>query len=105
MNRQEVSLPMFCRRDRSYGRSMIDLLVCLAGLVLLIILPARGQNGSTSLEGIVEDASGARIAHAEISLLNPDNGFRSSIVTDGEGRFRFAMLAPGRYSITVSAAS
>ncbi len=79
-------------------RSVICLLVSLTALVLVLLLPARGQDGSTSLEGMVEDLSGARIPRAEVTLLNPDNGFHSTIATDGEGRFSFAMLAPGRYT-------
>ena len=75
----------------------------LAALLLVLPLPARGQVGSTSLEGIVDDLSGARIARANVSLLNPDNGFHAQAVTDGEGRFSFPMLAPGRYTATASA--
>jgi hypothetical protein len=63
----------------------------------------RLRKTATALQGIVEDLSGARIPHAEVALLNPDNGFRSTAMTDGEGRFVFGMLAPGRYTATASA--
>src|SRR5271165_6564714 len=88
---------------RRYRPSIICLVMSLAALVLVLPLPARGQDGSTSLEGIVEDLSGARIARANVSLLNPENGYRAEAATDSEGRFRFAMLAPGRYTVTASA--
>jgi hypothetical protein len=70
---------------------------------LVLLLPVRAQDGNTSLQGIVEDLSAARISSAEVTLLNPDNGFRSVATTDSEGRFAFAMLAPGRYSVAASA--
>jgi len=88
---------------RSYRRSIICLVVSLTALALVLMLPARGQDGNTSLQGIVEDLSGARIAHAEVTLANPDNGFHGATATDGEGRFSFAMLAPGRYTVAASA--
>lgn len=90
-------------RPLSYPRSILCLLVSLSALVLLVNFPARAQDGNTSLAGMVEDLSGARIAHANISLLNPDNGFHAAVATDGEGRFSFPMLAPGRYTVTASA--
>ena len=90
-------------RPRRYRGSIVCLVLSLAALLLLAMLPARGQDGNTSLEGIVEDLSGARIAHASGSLLNSDNGHQLGTVTDGEGRFAFGMLAPGRYAITASA--
>jgi hypothetical protein len=91
------------QRATSYRRSVICLALSQAALVLVLMLPAHSQDGSTALEGLVEDLSSARIAGAAVRVLNPDNGFRSSTSTDGEGRFRFAMLAPGRYTVTASA--
>jgi hypothetical protein len=90
-------------RSRGYRGSIICLVLSLAALLLLAILPARGQDGNTSLQGIVEDLSGARIAHGNVTLINSDNGYHASAATDGEGRFAFNMLAPGRYAITASA--
>src|ERR1017187_120163 len=96
------SSPMDHSRVRNYRRSIICLVVSLTSLLLVLLLPARGQDGNTRLEGIVEDLSGARIAHADVTLLNPDNGFHSAVLADGEGRFSFAMLAPGRYTVAAS---
>src|SRR3974390_3239172 len=87
----------------SSTRSILRPLLLLAVLLLLSIIPARPQDGNTSLDGLVEDLSGARIAGASVQLLNPDNGFHGTATSDAEGRFHFAMLAPGQYNITVSA--
>src|SRR5271167_1384839 len=89
-------------RTASYRRSIICLALSLAAMVLVLMQPARSQDATTSLAGLVEDLSGARIAGAEVALANSDNGHRVTAKTDGEGRFHFAMLSPGTYAVTVS---
>ena len=78
-----------------------------AGLFLLLslTLPHRAiaQDGSASLQGVVEDISGARIAGAKVTVLDPARGFRSEAESDAQGQFIFAMLSPGRYDISASA--
>jgi len=89
---------------RAPSRTRIGyILCCLMMACGMLLLPALSQDGSTVLEGTVEDLSGARIAGASVQLLNPDNGFHGTATSDAEGRFHFAMLAPGQYNITVSA--
>jgi len=88
---------------RSCFHSLIRVIAWLAAL-LMVGLPAVSQDGTTALEGLVEDLSGARISGAEVILSNPENGYRNSAKTDGSGRFDFAMLTPGSYIILVSAA-
>ena len=61
------------------------------------------QDGSTALQGFVEDISGARVVAAKVEVVNPDNGFRRVAVTDGAGNFDFGMLAPGHYDVSASA--
>ena len=81
-------------------------LLYLAFLVALILRMApalRAQDGSTSLQGVIEDASGARIATAAITVSDSSRGFRLQAVTDAQGTFNFGMLQPGRYDVTASA--
>jgi hypothetical protein len=61
------------------------------------------QDGSTSLQGVVEDISGARIASAVITVVDPQKGFHLQAVTDAQGQFVFGMLSPGRYDVSASA--
>ncbi len=68
-------------------------------LCLLFVRNASGQDASTgALRGIVTDATGSRIAGANIALVDEATGFRYSMVSDSEGRFAFDLLPPGEYS-------
>ena len=82
------------------------LLTAVMVLQTVIFCPSgvRAQDGSTSLQGIIEDSSGARIASASITVIDPTRGIRLQTVTNGEGSFNFGMLPPGRYDVTASAA-
>ena len=93
---------VFCVRFGSVSRWHC-FAACLLALALLA--PARGsaQDGSTSLQGVIEDASGARIPAAVIIVSDPSRGFRLQAVTDGQGAFIFGMLPPGRYDVSASA--
>lgn len=90
------------------GYSRIRFFVLVGGgfllaLLLVISCDLTAQDGSTSLQGIIEDASGARIVAASITVTDVSRGLRMQTITDGQGGFNFAMLPPGRYDVTASA--
>ncbi len=62
------------------------------------------QDGSTSLQCIIEDVSGARIVSAAVVVTDVSRGFKLQGKTDAQGNFAFGMLPPGRYDVTASAA-
>lgn len=89
-------------------QSRLNLVVLIrAALLLTSILCAScglpAQDGSTSLQGIIEDVSGARIAGAAIAVSDLSRGLQLRTVTNAEGTFDFGMLPPGRYDVTASA--
>src|SRR6516162_9566213 len=88
---------------RSRNRSILRLILCLTTWMACAVFSAGAQDGTTSLEVLVEDAGGARITNAQVVLFNPENGFRATAKTDASERVHFAMLAPGLYAVTVSA--
>jgi hypothetical protein len=89
----------FCARFLSVGLFATCLMVCA------IVLPpaSPAQDGSTSLQGIIEDASGARVAAAVVIVSDSARGFRLQAVADAQGAFIFGMLPPGRYNVSASA--
>jgi hypothetical protein len=77
----------------------------LALLLLLLPLRLAAQQAITaaSVNGIVEDSSGAPIAGATLTMRNVDRNQSQSATTDSRGRFRFPLLAIGDYQLTASA--
>jgi hypothetical protein len=59
---------------------------------------------TTSLNGRVTDRSGAVIAGASAKLTSEATGAERENTSDASGQYQFSQLAPGRYTLTVSAA-
>ena len=76
----------------------------LTCLVLLPCLSVFGQvTADAALTGVVKDSSGASIAGARVKLDNVGSGATRESETGREGQYRFDLLAPGTYNLTVSA--
>ena len=73
----------------------------LVFLVLSILLLA--QSDTASLTGLVTDPSGAAVVGARIALQNQSTGSRRVAVSDITGTYRFSLLVPGPYEMTVEA--
>src|ERR1700676_1575895 len=72
-------------------------------LLVLAAMP-QAQNSGGSLRGTVQDATGARIASANIVARLSSSGVRREAVTEDRGEFRIDDLPPGNYQITITAA-
>src|SRR5437764_7712438 len=93
-NSVEVSMVSF-RRFRGFAS------VC--ALFLLAAAPLLGQF-TASIQGVVQDQSGAGVAKASVQLVNVATGVVKQATTDTTGNYRFVSLAPANYKITVEAA-
>jgi hypothetical protein len=77
--------------------------VCALSIVLFFATAAFAQF-TASIQGIVQDSSGAGVAKANVQLVNAATGSTTLSTTDSAGNYRFVSLAPGRYKITAEAA-
>lgn len=79
--------------------------LALLGLFLLVGIPsADAQTAATGLvQGTVTDAQGAVILGAEVKLQDLATNQVRSLTTNEEGLYVFANVAPGTYTLTVSA--
>jgi hypothetical protein len=71
---------------------------------LLAASMAWAQNPYGAVRGVVQDATGARVPSASISLRFGSSQQQRALHSDSHGEFRIDDLAPGRYTVEVSAA-
>ena len=75
--------------------------------VILIVLltptlPLIAQNTSGSITGVVQDASGAVIPGAQVTLINQEQGVTArDTITNEAGIYLFSALAAATYTVTV----
>ncbi len=77
------------------------LVVAMMALATAFCLEAQTAQGVVT--GTVTDASGASIPNAEVSLLNQGTGVEQKTASEGNGSYRFPLVPPGIYTITVRA--
>src|ERR1700678_1028119 len=71
-------------------------------IVMCCYVPrAAAQYTTGSVSGVVEDASGAVVPGASVTLKNLGTNESTNVTTSSAGAFAFPALTPGPYSITV----
>ena len=85
-------------------RSMMSRSIAVLVSLLFITSAAALAQFSASIQGVVQDPSGAGIAKATIQLVNVATGGTAVATSDGSGNYRFVSLAPGGYKMTCQAA-
>jgi hypothetical protein len=78
---------------------------CLFVLLTAIkpVLLAAQSNTTSAIAGTVTVATGAALAGADVTAEDAGTGARRVGKTNGQGRFLFAQVEPGTYSVTASA--
>src|SRR5262245_7549896 len=78
------------------------LALCLA----LLATSVGAQTATTgTIEGIVTDPNGAVVPGATVKVSSPNLIRAQTATSDSQGRYRFANLPPGKYTVTVEAVS
>src|SRR5215471_887385 len=62
-----------------------------------------GQSGNATLTGTVQDASGAVIPNAAVTIRNVDTGVAHEVITNNAGLYYVPNLIPGSYTVNVEA--
>jgi hypothetical protein len=76
------------------------------GIALIAALAFSGAawaQATTSLRGAVTDPSGAAVPGAVVTIANGATGLARTTVTAANGRYGFAAVLPGTYTLTVKA--
>jgi carboxypeptidase family protein/TonB-dependent receptor-like protein len=88
---------------RSFLGRRFTVVVFVPFLILVYAVGADGQASKvgTTLEGMVDDSSGAVIPQVKVSLHNALTGQSRTVTTDDRGFFRAEALAVGTYEVRV----
>ncbi len=69
------------------------------GALLLCAMILLAQTAAATLEGIIQDQSGAAISGARVEILDANNKVIASTTSDVSGVYRFAALPAGKYRL------
>ena len=81
---------------------MLSAVLAISALAL-VSRPTRAQDFRGSIVGTVQDATGARVPAATISIYAAESSLSRQTTSDASGSFRLEDLMPGAYHVTVSA--
>src|SRR5262249_27552724 len=76
----------------------------LLGLILPLVgfaVPARAQQFTGTLQGIVQDTNGAVVSGAEVFITNQNTNVTINTTTSGNGHYTMPQFPPGVYKVTV----
>ncbi len=73
----------------------------LVAAVLLLLLPARAQDVTAAINGVVTDPSGAAISGAKVTAKDLDRGTVFPATANSDGAYTLPRLPIGRYEIRV----
>jgi len=79
------------------------LLSAAVWVVLLLRMPALGQETSADVLGTVSDPSGAVVPGATVKLTNLGTQITQASTSNSVGDYLFTLLTPGKYSLSVTA--
>ena len=96
--------PMYTRAISTTPMSprWMQVLLLVVALLALAVMALAQSPTTGEIAGTVTDPQGASVAAATITLTAPSGQVRET-KTDGSGRYRFPLLDPGAYSLTVQA--
>src|SRR6185369_15492400 len=79
------------------GRSILAFLL----LTFCLIAVANGQGTTSRVTGTVQDANGAAIAGAAVTLTNQATAVSFTTETGDSGTYAFDLVQPGKYTVTI----
>jgi Carboxypeptidase regulatory-like domain len=79
----------------------IVLLLAASSLLVFASITSFGQQGQSSVRGIISDPKGSPIAGATVTLAASERNFSRTQVTNTEGQYQFKPVPPGTYRLDV----
>jgi hypothetical protein len=85
------------------SKSNVSFYVPFIAATLLLFSTAALAQFTASIQGVVQDPSGAGLAGARVDLVNNATHVTTTTTADGSGNYHFGSLAPASYSVTAVA--
>src|SRR5712671_6956339 len=73
-------------------------------VIVFVLIPSLHSSPAPSWSGVLRDGAGNSVDKATIKLFRAESNREYSTTTSATGQFVFAGIAPGNYTLTVSAA-
>src|SRR4029077_1377729 len=96
-------------RDQQRGHAFLSpsLTISVVMLILTVLAGTPAHLGAQSITsgdvvGLVTDPSGAVVPNASVTLKSQENGSTEAQSTNTRGVYRFSLLEPGRYTVSVA---
>src|SRR5579871_4197345 len=84
---------------RRFSQDRFQVLFLAVALLLPAALIAQSYFGTVS--GILTDTTGAVVQGAKVTLIDEQKGYKFSGTSDSSGRYLFASIPPGLYTVSV----
>src|SRR5258708_16406592 len=92
-----------CHETRRLSSLIHAVIFSIVFLILaLVFCVLHGENPNGALRGEVQDASAARVPHAQV-IVESNTSMTRQATADDRGEFRIDGLLPGSYRVTVTA--
>ncbi len=96
---------MLPNRARGASKYLLCWLLTAVFMLSAAVHLAAQSTTTGDVTGVVSDPSGALVPGATVTLKSIETGRTSTTKSNGTGVYRFSLLAPGPYSVTVSSPS
>ena len=105
MNRKKINIGKDRQAAESKIRDAILLLLVMGALwISLTGRAAWGQVDQGAITGVIQDATGAVVSGAQVTLTDTDTGLILQGKTNGSGIYMFSPVKQGNYSLSATAA-
>ncbi len=84
------------------SRRFLHLLLALVAMSLFALFAAGQSLTSGDITGVVTDPTGAIVPNVAVTIKNTATGSTQTHNTNNQGVFRFSLLPPGPYTVTVN---
>src|SRR5207302_11360030 len=89
--------------DSAFWGGCMRLSCRLLVIPFVLALGVYAQLDTGTITGRVTDATGAAVPNVQVSVVQKENNFTFSSVTNGDGIYRVQSLQPGTYTVSFQA--